>query len=231
MTTGPRLLVPAYMHPGAEPGPWRALSTSTPHPDGVILNPSSGPGPHPGPEFQQVAAGLRAARVPVLGYVDTAYGRRGYHEVTAEVARHRDWYDVDGVFFDQASSHGDLLPHYRRLAIAARSLDARRIVLNPGTYPHPGYAEVAELLITFEGDWATYRVTGAPPAWVAGHPPERFGHLVHGCPERNCAEVPRRAAERHAAVSYATPGTGPNPWAKLMPQLLRGPTDATEGSG
>ncbi|MEZ0094345.1 spherulation-specific family 4 protein [Streptacidiphilus sp. EB129] len=220
LRTAGALLVPAYMHPGAEPGPWRALPASAASLAGVILNPASGPDLRPRPEFQEVAAALRDARVPVLGYVDTAYGRRGHHEVTREVAAHREWYQVDGVFFDQVSADADLLAHYRRLAIAARSLDALRIVLNPGTHPDDGYAGIADLVITFEGDWASYRSAAAPPSWVAAHPPERFGHLVHGCPAAHCAEVAALAAERHAAVSYATPGSGGNPWGELMPQLL-----------
>ena len=215
---GRRLLAPLYAYPGTEPGPWAEAVANAGSLAGLILNPDSGPGAAAEPEFVAAAGRLRAAGVPLLGYVDTAYGRRHHREVVADIERHRDWYDVDGVFLDQAGSGADLLPHYRRLAVAARSLDASRVVLNPGVHPHPGFAETADLLITFEGSWEQYQQL-RPPQWTGAFPARRFGHLVHGTPADRCAAVPELARLRHAEVSYATPGTGANPWGVPMPQL------------
>ena len=213
-----RLLAPLYAYPGTEPELWAGVAANAGSMAGLVLNPHSGPGGSPEPEFVAVAERLRTAGVPLYGYVDTAYGCRRHREVVADIERHRDWYDVDGVFLDQAGSGPELLPHYRRLAVAARSLDASRVVLNPGVHPHPGFAEAADLLITFEGDWEQYRELRVP-AWTASFPGQRFGHLVHGVPVDRCATVPELARLRHAGVSYATPGTGANPWGVLMPQL------------
>ncbi|MBC3842564.1 hypothetical protein GXW82_27360 [Streptacidiphilus sp. 4-A2] len=215
---GGQLLVPLYAYPGTEPGPWAAVEAHAGSLAGLVLNPHSGPGGEPEPVFAAVAARLRAAGVPLLGYVDTGYGRRQHREVVADVQRHREWYQVDGVFLDQVGSGAELLPHYRRLAVAARSMDASRVVLNPGVHPDPGFAEVADLLITFEGSWEQYRELRTP-AWTESFPDRRFGHLVHGTPVELCAAVPGLARLRHARVSYATPGTGANPWGALMPQL------------
>ncbi|WP_225446777.1 spherulation-specific family 4 protein [Streptacidiphilus sp. PB12-B1b] len=215
---GRRLLVPLYAYPGTEPEPWAMVEAHADSLAGVVLNPHSGPGPEPEPEFAAVAARLRSAGVPLLGYVDSDYGRRHHREVVADIARHRDWYGVDGVFLDQAASGLDSLPHYRRLAVAARSLDAAAVVFNPGVHPHPGFAEVADLVITFEGEWEQYRALRTPP-WTESFPAQRFGHLVHGTPAALCSAVAELARLRHAAVSYATPGTGANPWGVLMPQL------------
>jgi Spherulation-specific family 4 len=219
-TSGGRLLVPLYAYPGTEPEPWAAVTAaaSTSSLAGLILNPHSGPGGAVEPEFAAAAEGLRSAGVPLLGYVDTDYGQRRHGEVVADIQRHRDWYGVDGVFLDQAGSGPELLPHYRRLAVAARSLDATRVVFNPGVHPHPGFAEAADLLITFEGSWEQYRELRIPE-WTASFPAERFGHLVHGTPPALCTAVPELARLRHAGVSYATPGSGANPWGVLMPQL------------
>jgi len=213
-----RLLVPLYAYPGTEPEPWLTVAANAGSLAGLILNPHSGPGSAVEPEFAAAAERLRAARVRLFGYVDTDYGRRPHREVVADIERHRDWYEVDGVFLDQAGSGLDLLAHYRRLAIAARSLDVPQVVFNPGVHPHPGFAEAADLVITFEGGWDQYRELRIP-GWTASFPAERFGHLVHGTPPVLCRAVPELARLRHAGVSYATPGTGPNPWAVLMPQL------------
>ena len=213
-----RLLVPLYVYPGTDPGAWDAVAARADEVAWVVFNPASGPGDAPQQEFAGAAAKLREAGIPLLGYVDTDYGARRHREVVEDVERYQDWYPVDGVFLDQAGSGTALLPYYRRLAIASRSLEARHVVLNPGVHPDPGYAGIADVLITFEGAWETYRRLQVPD-WTAGFPPQRFGHLVHTAPPDACAEVLRTAREYGAAYCYATPGSGANPWAAVMPQL------------
>lgn len=213
-----QLLVPLYIYPGTEPDAWEAVAASAASVAWVVFNPASGPGDDAQPEFGTAAAVLRAAGVPLLGYVDTAYAGRSHREVVDDIERYQDWYQVDGVFLDQAGSGPELLPYYRRLAVAARSLEARHVVLNPGVHPDPGYVALADLLITFEGDWSDYRRLRVPE-WTADHPAERFGHLVHDVSVENCRHVPELARRQHAAYSYATPGSGASPWSVLMPQL------------
>lgn len=215
---GRRLLVPLYVHPGTEPEAWHGVAAQGDQVAWVVFNPASGPGDAPQPGFAEAAAILRAAGIPLLGYVDTDYARRDHHQVVADIERYQDWYPVDGVFLDQAASGPDLLPHYRRLAVAARSLEAWQVVLNPGVHPDPGYAAIADVLITFEGDWESYRRLRVP-GWTAGFPAKRFGHLVHNVPPESCALVPQAARGYRAEYCYATPGTGANPWSVLMPQL------------
>jgi hypothetical protein len=213
-----RLLVPAYIHPGAEPGAWQALLTAADTLAGVILNPYNGPDTARHGVWAEVSDQLRAAGVPVLGYVDTAYGRRSHREVTEDVERHCEWYGVDGVFLDQVAEAAAALPHYRRLTVAARAFDLGTVVLNPGVHPDPGYAEISDLLVTFEGPWEAYRELRVPE-WTSSHPPQRFCHLVHATPVEHCAHVGETARFRHAGVYYATPGSVPNPWNVLMPHL------------
>ncbi|SEK35212.1 spherulation-specific family 4 protein [Streptacidiphilus jiangxiensis] len=186
-----RLLVPAYFHPAVEPEAWAALRVAAPRLAAVVVNPASGPGSAPDPAYREAVAGLRATRV--LGYVDTDYGRRPHAEVVAEIAAYREWYAVDGVFLDQTPDGSAALPHYDRLAIAARSLGATFLVLNPGLTPHPAYLDLADLVVTFEGPWCDYenRAEDAGCHLVYAAPPDAS---VHG---------------------YATSGTLPNPWAVL----------------
>lgn len=213
-----RLLVPLYEHPAERPDVWRRLIAAAPDLYGVVLNPASGPGTAPDPEFAAVAGRLREAGVRVLGYTDTAYGRRPHAAVVQDLLRHRDWYGADGAFFDQAAAEAGLLAHYRRLAIAARAAGAGTVVLNHGLHPHPGYLDFADLLVTFENTWAAYE-NAEVPEWTAHHPPERFCHLVHGLPA-SCAEAAAELArQRGAAVHCAVPGTAPHPWDALPPFL------------
>ncbi|WP_405925877.1 spherulation-specific family 4 protein [Streptomyces sp. NBC_00035] len=216
------LLVPLYVHPAVDPAAWRALIRAGPQLYGVVLNVADGPGATPDPAFVEAVAQLREADVRVLGYVDTDYGDRPVRAVIGDLRRYRRWYDTDGAFLDRAASGAGPLRHYRRLVRAARVCGSRTVVLNPGVHPAPGYAEFADLLVTFEGTWKTYRHTDfTVPAWTGSHPPDRFCHLVYGVPDGLCDVAARTARMRGAAVHCAVPGSGANPWSGLPPTLER----------
>ncbi|MFF9151128.1 spherulation-specific family 4 protein [Streptomyces sp. NPDC014846] len=205
------LLVPYYEHPAVRPAGWAAVLAAAPRLYGVVLNPASGPGDRPDAAFARTAAGLRAAGVTVLGYVDTGYGRRPHEDVVRDLARHRAWYGTEGAFLDQVSSGIGEFGHYERLAAAARALGCPTLALNHGTRPHPAYAALAELLVTFEGPWSAYRRTPArAPVPAPGAP---ACHLVYGVPAG--ADVAAAARARGARVHCAVPGDGPHPWGTL----------------
>ncbi|CAM5384133.1 hypothetical protein GCM10010329_13540 [Streptomyces spiroverticillatus] len=204
------LLVPYYEHPTTNPTAWQAILDS-PRLYGVILNPASGPGTHPDPAFAATADRLRDRGTRVLGYVDTDYARRPHADVVRDLLRHRDWYGVTGAFLDQVSSGPEALAHYRRLAVAARAAGAGSLVLNHGTHPDPGYLKLADVLVTFEGTWETYRSAEPPPAWTRTYPADRFCHLVYGAD----TDLTALAAERGAALHCAVPGDGAHPWGTL----------------
>ncbi|MEW2418255.1 spherulation-specific family 4 protein [Streptomyces sp. NPDC046866] len=206
------LLVPLYEHPADRPEDWELLIRAADRLHSVVLNPASGPGEAPDERFAAVARRLCDAGVPVLGYADTDYGRRPHAAVVQDLLRYRDWYGADGAFLDQASPEPALLGHYGRLAVAARAAGARTLVLNHGVHPHPGYAELADLLVTFEGPWDAYR-DAVVPSWTADHPAHRFCHLVYAVPPG--APAAELARERGAAVHCAVPGTGAHPWGTL----------------
>ncbi|WP_175409600.1 spherulation-specific family 4 protein [Streptomyces sp. TRM64462] len=204
------LLVPYYEHPDHRPAEWDTLIAAAPLLYGVVLNPANGPGDAPDPAFASVAARLRAAGgapsggVRVLGYADTDYGRRPHAQVVRDLLRHRDWYGTDGAFLDQAATGPGLLAHYGRLAVAARAAGATTLVLNHGAPPHPSYTELADLLVTFEGPWDTYRALAEDAP--AGH----HCHLVYAAPPD---------ARLTAPVRCAVPGDGAHPWGTL-PHVL-----------
>ena len=210
MSPNSRLLVPYYEHPSVRPAEWEAILAAAPRLYGVVLNPANGPGDRPDPAFAEIAARLRAADVRVLGYADTAYARRPVTAVVRDLVRHHDWYGTDGVFLDQVTTGPDGLDHYRRLASAAWGAGCRTLALNHGTPPHPSYARIADVLVTFEGTWDTYR-TQRPQPWHA--PGTSLCHLVYGVPPD--ADPAAEARTRGAALHCAVPGTGDHPWGTL----------------
>jgi hypothetical protein len=204
------LLIPYYEHPAVRPAEWAAILAAAPRLYGVVLNPASGPGDRPDPGFAETAARLRTAGVTLLGYTDTGYGTRPYKDVVRDLRRHREWYGTHGAFLDQVPTGIGALPHCERLTVAARTLGCTTLALNHGTPPHPAYAALADLLVTFEGPWTTYRRTPVQPRNYASGV---LCHLVYGVPPG--ADVEGAARERGADVHCAVPGTGAHPWGTL----------------
>ncbi|MGX1884199.1 spherulation-specific family 4 protein [Streptomyces sp. NPDC055287] len=200
------LLVPFYEHPAERPDAWEAVIRAAPRLYGVVLNPDSGPGAAPDPAFAAVSTRLRAAGVRVLGYADTDYARRPHDDVVQDLLRHRDWYGADGAFLDQVTAGPEALAHCQRLAVAARVAGAVTLVLNHGVHPDPRYLGLADVLVTFEGTWDTYRDAPDAPPWTAAHTHDRFCHLVYAAPA---------TAAFTAGIGCVVPGEAPHPWGTL----------------
>ncbi|MEV6633763.1 spherulation-specific family 4 protein [Actinoplanes sp. NPDC051470] len=202
------LVVPAYFHPAVAGADWKALATHGSAVRAVILNSFNGPGP--APERSLIAAGVATGR-PLLGYVDTDYGRRDPDEVLADVDRWQDWYPTSGLFLDRVSTSPDLLIWYDVVLSEIRRRTAGTVVFNHGAHPHPRYGELADALVTFEGPYAWHREIQVP-AWIRSMPAERIWHLVYDTPSALLPAALSRAAEAGAGVVYVTDRTGVNPW-------------------
>ncbi|MFB7128060.1 MULTISPECIES: spherulation-specific family 4 protein [Streptomycetaceae] len=212
-----RLLVPLYVHPAVDPAAWQAVAAADPaRIAAVVLNLADGPGEFPDHVFAEAADELRAAGLPLVGYTDTDYGRRPHAAVVADILTYRQRHGITGVYLDQVSTHPGALAHYRRLATAARAAGCGTVVFGHGEHPDPGYAEVglADLLVTFEGDWDAYRAMTLP-LWTGRHAASRFCHLVYDVPSEHAQDAAALIAARRAGVGCAVPGAGENPWRTL----------------
>jgi hypothetical protein len=200
-------VIPAYFHPRLCPEAWQRLTDEGPAVRAVVLNAADGPGHRPDLALRTAAARLR---VPVLGYVDTAYGHRTASDVVGDVARHVAWYPVTGIFFDQVAAGRDVLAFYERLAAAARRHGCATVMFHHGVYPDPAYAEVADILGVFEGPARHYPVR--VPRWTGRFPPAKFSHLVYDAPQHLLSRVLTRAAGCRVGSLYPTDRSGANPW-------------------
>ncbi|GAA1848678.1 hypothetical protein GCM10009836_30520 [Pseudonocardia ailaonensis] len=186
--------MPAYFHPEREAADWARLAAA----DLVVVNPASGPGTGD-PAYRAAIPGLPGV---VAGYVDTDYARRPIAAVRADAAAHRRLHGVGAVFLDRVTSGPEDLEYY---AVLAAELP-RPLILNPGVRPDPGYLALADVVVTFEGDWAAHRaLTGPDPVGTTWH-------LVHGVPVGEQEATLRRAAALGASLGYATDRRMPNPW-------------------
>lgn len=216
----PRYAVPAYFNPLWDATGWQDLAALGPAVSFAILNPDSGPGRAVDSAYSEPIGAVQASGGRVIGYVDTAYGRRPSAAVLHDLMRYQSWYGLRGVFLDQVPSGRDHLAHYRRIIEAARRCGFEFFSINPGVIPDPGYVELADVVVTFEGPWLAYRDHAAVD-WTTDHPAERFCHLVHSTPPEELATARNLARERHVGAFYVTEQSGANPWGSLSTQLAR----------
>ncbi len=210
-----RMAIPSYFGPGPL---WTKLGAATPRVGLAIINPNSGPGDAIRPDYVAQVKATQARGVTVLGYVHTSYGKRPLTEIHSEIVRFRQWYGVNGIFFDEVTNDDAGLPYYLQCRAAARAGHPEAVVvINPGTPVTEGYMQAADVVLTFENDYSSY-VKRAPDApWVAHYPAARFLHLVYGAPDVGAMrKAVALGKQRHAGWMYVTPGTLPNPW-NLLP--------------
>ncbi len=221
---GPLLGVPWYVHPAEAPERWDALAGLAPRCRFVVANVHDGPGGADDPWYPRALVALHR-HVPVLGYVDLAYGDRPRRLVLDDVAAWVARYQVDGVFLDQVPSAARAIVGLAQLAEATRRLGAGVVVANPGVVPSPDHLEVFDVTCTFEADAEAY-TWFEPPAWLRAVPADRVWHLVHGCPPGLVPALLDRAGRTGAGVAWVTEGVLPNPWDRLPAALTTPPRPA-----
>jgi hypothetical protein len=221
--------VPGYVHPLRDAGFWSRLTAASAHVRFVVVNVHDGPGADLDPAYPDVVRLLDAARIRTIGYVDTDYGRRPSGDVVDDARRWVTRYGIRGVFLDQVAPGFEHLDHYAGCALGARAAGAPFVVLNPGTDCHPGYADIANVTVTFEGTWTDY-LDRTPADWMLARPAARFCHLVHTVPTHQLPHGPAAAAARHAGTAFFTDGAGANPWDRLPAALVEAVATAHPGA-
>ena len=202
--------VPAFFSPG--PG-WTQAISSKPPPSVMILDiTTTGAGTIPNPGLQAEVRRAQAAKIKVIGYISTDYGQRPAAQVQADVRNYRAWYGVSGIFLDLAAEGPSQLGYYRGLADYIRQLDPGATVwLNPGLYPDQRYLAIANVVMVFEGPYASY-LHQQPPSWAHHYPADKFAHTVFATPGSQMANAVRLSKSMNAGYVYVTDQAGANPY-------------------
>ena len=114
----------------------------------VVINPSSGPGSEDS-HWADVADDLQDAGITVTGYVSTSYAGRSEGDVKNDIDSYYDWYDLDGIFFDEVSTSDQ--DYYEDLHDYAENPEgSQTVILNPGAPVPESYEDAGDIIIVYE---------------------------------------------------------------------------------
>jgi len=209
-----RTFVPSYPWSASF---WTRAIDSKPAPGVMILNVTgTGAGSTPVPHFQALVRKAQAAGITVLGYSSTEYGQRPAAAVEADARNYKAWYKINGMFLDLTDNTRAELSYYRKLGAYIRAINPGSVIwLNVGAYPAPGYMSVGNVVVAFEGSYASYRGLQVP-AWAAHYKPARFADVIYATPGSDLATAVRLSRHRRTGYLYVTnlPGS-PDPYSAL----------------
>ncbi|OAG03299.1 uncharacterized protein CC84DRAFT_1125623 [Paraphaeosphaeria sporulosa] len=223
MVAAAAVLLPLYMWPTGPSGEstWQpVLDSAAAYPSlqfTVIVNPNSGPGDWPNPDYAAAIAQLNAlSNVQTVGYVDTAQVNqpdgpytieRIGNDISTYASRSANEPNValQGVFFDDVSNvYSDsvelLLEEAVNQTKASEGFgNTRTTIINPGTRPNFMTPNV-DISLTFESTWEQYRSLDSR-AWLAGNPYDRdhTAYVVFGAPPGDVASI---TTQLRANASY-----------------------------
>lgn len=209
-----RTFVPAYPWSASF---WTRAIDSKPAPGVMILNVTGmGAGTTPVPHFQALVRKAHAAGITVLGYSSTEYGQRPAAQVEADARDYKAWYKVNGMFLDLTANTRGELSYYRALGAYIRAVSPGSVIwLNVGAYPAPGYMSVGNVIVAFEGSYASFRGLQVP-AWTAHYRAARFADVVYATPGSDLASAVRLSRRSRAGYLFATNLAGsPDPYSAL----------------
>ena len=139
------IIIPLYSYPGPT---WDKIiqekKTHQSIPMVVIVNPDNGPGIK-NSDYTVGIKNLQSAGIIVLGYVYT--GSTDMDTITTQIDSYKNWYHVNGIFFDQMYNEKGYEAYYRHLSSYARNLGLNMTVGNPGIDTIPSYVGTVDNMV------------------------------------------------------------------------------------
>lgn len=231
-----RFILPIY--PSNTPEWDRAVASDIPPGSILILNQGGtragddpyaekgGPGFAPDSELKRRVKDAQERGLLVIGYIRTGEtgsnsGPRRDREMTdLEIADLKDWYGVDGIFYDEVWADGRYFEYYQDLIAHGRKTVPGLHVFNAGGSPNDIYAPLADVIGTFEGRADDFR-TWAPRPWQFAFPASKWAAAVMSV--KDVAEMRSiiwLSRSNNLGYIYVTDRFGSsteNPWSRLPP--------------
>ncbi len=212
------VIVPLYSYPTSPV--WQSLiSDHNAYPSVpiiAIINPSSGPGTSPDPNYVQGINALRSAGITVVGYVYTQYSQRSISSAESDINDYHQWYNINGILFDEMSNVAGNENYYSTLSNYAKSLGYTITVGNPGTAVPASYIGTVNILNIYEN--AGLPSTATLSSNTAGYSSSNFAMVAY-----DVSSVPESfvaSASTYVSYMYITDATLPNPYTVLPSYFL-----------
>src|SRR5438445_10187141 len=203
------VVIPLYTYP--TDGSWAAsLQAKNAHPNVpiiAIINPSDGPGGSSDSNYVQGVKNFQAAGIIVIGYVATGYASHGMSDLDAQISRYKNWYSVNGIFFDEMANNQGNENYYSTLNTYVKSLGMTMTMGNPGTSVPSSYIGTLDSLFIFEQ-------SGLPTlsylSSYSGHQKSNFAYIGYTVSPLNAAF--EAASSNYVQWIYITDAGGGNPY-------------------
>jgi Spherulation-specific family 4 len=189
-----QILLPLYIYPNwydKDKYAWKQVMIAAKKvPIVAIINPNNGPNDTaPNKDYQQGIKDLHQAGIKIIGYVPSNYAKRDLQAVKADIDLYINYFNIDGIFIDEAANTQDKLDYYQKvyqytkshsIGINSGKLPSYNVIINPGTDPDESYLDrsVADVIVIFENYqkiWTDYH----PPAYTKKYSSQHFAALVH----------------------------------------------------
>jgi hypothetical protein len=215
-----RLLVPAYIYPTPEGRKeWHRLMDAAARVDLVaIVNPESGPGAVPNPDYSAVIAEAARHGVKLVGYVNTGYGDLPAEKVKADIdAWVRFYRPIGGFFLDQQPRDARHAAYLADISSFARGkIRDALIITNPGSPCDVSYLarHASDVACVFASPESISLLD--MPNDLKGYDPSRFAAMAYQVKDAEAMrDMLRQAILKRIGYVYATDGKGSNPWDHL----------------
>ena len=210
---------------------WTRAISSKPTPGVMILNVTgTSAGTAAVPHFQSLVKRAKKAGITVLGYSSTEYGQRPAAQVEADAKNYKAWYKVNGMFLDLTANGSGELGYYKKLASYIHTVNPGSVIwLNVGAYPARGYMSVGNVVVAFEGSYASYRGQQVP-SWTSHYRARRFADVIYATPASDLAGAVSLSKHRRIGSLFVTNLAGsPDPYSALPSYWSKEVSDVAAG--
>lgn len=203
------IIVPLYSYPGKT---WdnliREKNSHPLVPIVAIINPDSGPGVRD-PNYVVGIKKLQSAGIIVLGYVYTQ--KTDVVTIKNYIDDYKNWYNINGIFFDQMSNMHGNETFYLHLSNYVKSIGLNYTVGNPGTDTLPSYIGTVDNIVIHDG--LDLPLISSLGGWHTNFTRNNFSIVSYGVDNINKTYVENAA--KHVQYIYVTNSTLPNPFGTL----------------
>ena len=203
------VILPLYVHPGST---WHdVIKEKIKHhkvPMIVIINPLNGSGQVKNDDYVDGIQKMQSRDISVLGYVYTDYGTRNSTDVKNEITNYKNWYNVNGIFFDQMSNVPGNEIYYTDLTHFAKSLGLTFTVGNAGVDTKPSYIKTVDNIVIYEKNTLPSVLSLA--GWHKNYDKNNFSIIAFEIDNLDKSFV--FDASNSVGYMYVTNGVMPNPF-------------------